>query len=291
MQAQHAKIAKFRLALKEHQQPTLRREPSMVEGAPVIAHAEGHFVAGETDQEDTLPVKEPTGAGDRPTISRGKAHSSLSLAPTVVSSPREEFFQDAQSRHDSPLITEEEQKQIEYETAVAALGESAAGLLEAAASTTSSGAARAPVTNKEMRDKTYFRMRRYCASKKASAEIIKLWATRDGRDKIRELLLKNGMQFPPVELQIRKWKSKDPDGATMSSDVPDLASNAEDLLKRGQGEGVSPGDQAAASSGSFKLVFPAVQENASAVAILPHFLEVCGRKLDNCHGVQDTQKI
>ena len=39
-----------------------------------------------------------------------------------------------------------------------------------------------------------------------------------------------------------------------------------------------------------RLVFPAVQENASAVAILPHFLEVCGRKLDNCHGVQDTQK-
>ena len=33
MQAQHAKIAKLRLALKEHQQPTLRREPSMVEGA------------------------------------------------------------------------------------------------------------------------------------------------------------------------------------------------------------------------------------------------------------------
>ena len=40
-----------------------------------------------------------------------------------------------------------------------------------------------------------------------------------------------------------------------------------------------------------RLVFPAVQENSSAVAILPHFLEVCGRKLDNCHGVQDTPKI
>ena len=33
MQAQHAKIAKLREALKAHQQPTLRREPSMVEGA------------------------------------------------------------------------------------------------------------------------------------------------------------------------------------------------------------------------------------------------------------------
>ena len=126
----------------------------------MIAHAEGHFVAGETDLEETLPVKEVSdaGAGDRPTISRGKANSSLSLAPTVVSLPRDEVFQDAQSRQDSePLITEEEQKQLEYETAVAALGESAAGLLEAAASTTSTGKAPAPVTNKEMRDKTYFR--------------------------------------------------------------------------------------------------------------------------------------
>ena len=104
----------------------------------MIAHAEGHFVAGETDLEETLPVKDVSdaGAGDRPTISRGKANSSLSS---------------------EPLITEEEQKQLEYETAVAALGESAAGLLEAAASTTSTGKAPAPVTNKEMRDKTYFR--------------------------------------------------------------------------------------------------------------------------------------
>ena len=36
-----------------------------------------------------------------------------------------------------------------------------------------------------------------------------------------------------------------------------------------------------------RLVFPAVQENASAIAILPHFLEVCGRKLDNVAAVKD----
>ncbi|CAK9070458.1 unnamed protein product [Durusdinium trenchii] len=168
-------------------------------------------------------------------------------------------------------------------------------------------------------------------------------------DKIRELLIKNGLQFPPVELQIKKkmvdtafnWAAKnslirtsqihgeeeaklilgdnfsmkeeegeehsqtmnltceeprlnfiadsDPDGSSFrDSTMPDLNSSASKLLQRGEDEGVSPGDQAAASSGSFKLVFPTIQENASAIAILPHFLEVCGRKLDNCTGVQDS---
>lgn len=113
-------------------------------------------MAGEAEREDTLPVTEPMGAGDRPTFSRGKAHSSLSAAPTIVSTPEKEFFQDAQSRHDSPLITEEEQKQVELETALTARIESA-GLLEAAVSTPSSGVKPTPGTNKEMRDKTYFR--------------------------------------------------------------------------------------------------------------------------------------
>lgn len=36
-----------------------------------------------------------------------------------------------------------------------------------------------------------------------------------------------------------------------------------------------------------RLVFPSIQENSSAIAILPHFLEVCGRKLDSCSSVQD----
>ena len=40
-----------------------------------------------------------------------------------------------------------------------------------------------------------------------------------------------------------------------------------------------------------RLVFPSVQENSSAIAILPHFLEVCGRKLDNVSGVQDWLSI
>lgn len=94
--------------------------------------------------------------------------------------------------------------------------------------------------------------------------------------------------------------------------MPDMTSNPEQLLQHGEPEGT--GANHAASTGSFKfldskchnqktfgvlsfhgiqassnlrLVFPSVQENASAVAILPHFLEVCGRKIDNCAGVQD----
>ena len=39
--------------------------------------------------------------------------------------------------------------------------------------------------------------------------------------------------------------------------MPDLNSSASKLLQRGEDEGVSPGDQAAASSGSFK--FPALE--------------------------------
>jgi len=38
---------------------------------------------------------------------------------------------------------------------------------------------------------------------------------------------------------------------------------------------------------TLRLVFPTIQENASAVSILPHFIEVCGRKIDNTANVLD----
>ena len=103
--------------------------------------------------------------------------------------------------------------------------------------------------------------------------------------------------------------------------MPDMASNAEDFARRGEPE-AGEGEIAASSSGSFKhlystshqhmyckcvrfhiflfwiyidlklrLVFPAVQENSSAIAILPHFLEVCGCKLDNVSAVQDWLSV
>lgn len=40
-----------------------------------------------------------------------------------------------------------------------------------------------------------------------------------------------------------------------------------------------------------RLVFPAVQENASAVTILPTFLQVCGRKIDNTAAVLDRARL
>lgn len=40
-----------------------------------------------------------------------------------------------------------------------------------------------------------------------------------------------------------------------------------------------------------RLVFPAVQENTSAVTILPTFLQVCGRKIDNTTAVLDRAQL
>jgi len=36
-----------------------------------------------------------------------------------------------------------------------------------------------------------------------------------------------------------------------------------------------------------RLCFPTIQQNSSAVTVLPHFIEVCGRKIDNCDSVLD----
>ena len=84
------------------------------------------------------------------------------------------------------------------------------------------------------------------------------------------------------------------------------------LLQRGR-EAVTPEVQAANSSGSFKLLghfftgmhelkfsllthepllmirltFPAIQENASAIAILPTWLQVLGNKIDNSSAIQE----
>jgi len=36
-----------------------------------------------------------------------------------------------------------------------------------------------------------------------------------------------------------------------------------------------------------RLTFPTIQENASALTVLPHWIEVCGRKIDNTAAVLD----
>lgn len=36
---------------------------------------------------------------------------------------------------------------------------------------------------------------------------------------------------------------------------------------------------------TFKQTFPTLPQNACAVAVLPQFIEICGRKLDSCSAV------
>ena len=126
-----------------------------------------------------------------------------------------------------------------------------------------------------------------------------------------------------VELaKLFQLNPKDPDGTFLTEDsLPSGSSSRLDLLRHGDSDfDVKPEDAAAASSGSFKLlgwkglaprlrhdlswtnlishghihvstslrlVFPTIQENTNAVGILPHFIEVCGRKIDNTAAVLD----
>lgn len=123
-------------------------------------------------------------------------------------------------------------------------------------------------------------------------------------------------------VQLVVHKPKDPTGTSLESDLP--ANSSLEILRRSDADDASmkPEDAAAANSGSFKflgnsysgallyclinqfrlnekdtisfqsveklrLVFPTIQENCSAVSILPHFIEVCGRKIDNTATVLD----
>ena len=93
-------------------------------GAPIIAHSTGQYVAGSNSQppyEDTLKDSESRGKGvGKPKDSLKRSYSqvanhdpqsttfspkkTLRWSPTFVeSSPVEEAFQDAQSRHDCSL--------------------------------------------------------------------------------------------------------------------------------------------------------------------------------------------
>ncbi|CAL1132198.1 unnamed protein product [Cladocopium goreaui] len=69
--------------------------------------------------------------------------------------------------------------------------------------------------------------------------------------------------------QSQRMEIEDADGGFLADELPQgsglqvLGHFDEDA------EGNTPGDQAAANSGSFKLCFPSIQENASAVSVLP----------------------
>ncbi|CAK9105176.1 Uncharacterized protein SCF082_LOCUS49028 [Durusdinium trenchii] len=86
----------------------------------------------------------------------------------------------------------------------------------------------------------------------------------------------------------REANSMDPSGSVLDeSSLPDIKLSNEQLLQHGEDLGGDTAAGALAGSGSFKLVFPSVQENSSAIAILPQFLAVCGRKIDSTTAVLD----
>ncbi|CAL1151298.1 unnamed protein product [Cladocopium goreaui] len=191
------------------------------------------------------------------------------------------------------------------------------------------------------KDSLYWKLRRHCVIKKGecSKAALDLWKTKDGRAKLKELMIKNGMDFGNVEVALKRqqrtsighrrqgrkmadssfeWASKqnlirtnpmhgeqeakliledgftydhvqdeDQHGNFLSDELP--TGSGLDLLKMDthDGDGTTPEDHAAACSGSFKLTFPTIQENASALTVLPHWIEVCGRKIDNTAAVLD----
>ena len=183
-------------------------------GAPVIAHAEGRFVSGFNETNATCtPGSQDEG---KPVLERSLAKSSLSVAQTVEESPMPSPAPpgaqlDVAIDLDTPMVpgpshTSHKSVDLDMPGEVPAPGASSSSMPAASG-------------GREVRDKLYFRklglglaqianmiphecilqfkftylhthktrahlrirMRRYCASKKASAEIVKMFGHRDGR--------------------------------------------------------------------------------------------------------------
>lgn len=104
-----------------------------------------------------------------------------------------------------------------------------------------------------------------------------------------KLILEDGFTYDHVQDEVVEQSSsmtvEDQHGNFLSDELP--TGSGLDLLKMDthDGDGTTPEDHAAACSGSFKLTFPTIQENASALTVLPHWIEVCGRKIDNTAAV------
>ncbi|CAE7395083.1 unnamed protein product [Symbiodinium necroappetens] len=87
-------------------------------------------------------------------------------------------------------------------------------------------------------------------------------------------------------------EAEDETGALMDSDIPGLSAPDEAILA--EGTATTSAENAAAASGqssSFRIVFPAVAANGSAVTILGSFVEVLGRKIDQCEDAIDPGAI
>ncbi|CAE7446055.1 unnamed protein product, partial [Symbiodinium sp. KB8] len=84
------------------------------------------------------------------------------------------------------------------------------------------------------------------------------------------------------------FEAEDEDGFLMHSDIPEFSASDEVIAAEGT-KASSAADSAAAlgQSASFKIVFPAVTPDTAAVSILGNFVEVLGRKIDQCEDAMD----
>jgi len=368
IKAQQARLTALREELEkcDHQDgPIPRSVPPFVEGAPVLAYSEGAYPAG-TNLSDC-----ESGSGSKDVKRKGLKRSLTRIPSPAKSDKRgkvvETFPQDAQDPNGTP--------QRGSQTPVFSPAPSAPATPAAAPATPTPVAPASmpppPVpTGPEQKDALFWKLRRQCVIKSStvSEDALKLWKTRDGRSKLREMMLKHNMDFSMVEMDLKKsktvslaqkrtgqwvtkhyllttmawtkkmadnafeWASKqnlvrtnevhqeqeaklileegfsyeevdkeetttstqitveDESGTALESDLP--GNSRLEILQHSSGDDTSlkPEDAAAANSGSFKLVFPTIQENASAVSILPHFIEVCGRKIDNTANVLEKLK-
>lgn len=331
----------------------------VVEGAPIIAHSTGHYPAGVPPTPRTCPREpEPNQSGSvKRNLAQAFVDESVATThpnpPETVKSSRKSMGHDAQDPNsflNAPLTPR-------YTPA-----KSVDGAPSERPSPKPSQTSQTPSQQKSNeKDALYWKLRRQCVIKASScsAEALKLYKTKDGRSKLRELMLQNGCDFSLVEVQLQRWSQstmgqkrsgqwvtkhclltthnwtkkmvehawefaarnqllrvnevhgeeeaklviedafsfdrsenertvqtmnmsiEDPDGSYLR-DAPCSSGSRLDILKHfDEDGGQSPEDKAAVSSGSFRMCFPTITENVSAVAILPKFLEVCGRKLDS----------
>lgn len=345
IKAQEEKLRQLRAELDDcDHADSPKPEVPLVEGAPVIAHSTGHYPAGVNPSDN--PKR------------------SLKRALSVVSSPAKSqkldtWYDDAQDPNWTPPI---EPADTVCETPAPSEAD-----VELPARTGGDMPPPPPPSGPEVKDALYWKLRRCCVvnGKKASADAVKLFKSRDGRTKLREMMLKNNQDFSAVELELKKFKSvtigqrkagqwvtkhhlmntlnwtkkmadnafeyasknnlirtneihgeseaklvledafsheqregeestsktnmlaEDPDGQFLESDLPSSSRLA--ILKHGNDDDEKP-DGAGANFGSFKLTFPTIQENSSAISVLPSFIEVCGRKIDQTQSVLEKLK-
>ncbi|OLQ07323.1 hypothetical protein AK812_SmicGene9282 [Symbiodinium microadriaticum] len=165
----------------------------------------------------------------------------------------------------------------------------------------------------------YWRVRRYLQSDakgqaKCSKEMLELGATSEGREKIRKVLMEKG-SFDKVELVVKQWhESKTRDETSggyvtkkwlmdnksftqcrknvitgeEEADIP-LDERWSVMRERGQRMEFENGCELDDPDASLleELCFPTLQQNVSPTSILPSFITVLGRKLDNGDDAKD----